>query len=773
MTEVIRYWETPDLKLLNQGLSRLTAMRRKHLFITVNVPLLLRSRRKENAILDTQIIATNMTATILEHLREDPDAACFGKAITFIVKTFARHKALTSDLLANTLSHGFEDLPGCKDRVTPQDFPIASTLRLGVFRNCAKLWLAWYRSIQRLLGSRIASKYSDKDQRKKELSILNAIFDHPADWRLLHHCWAEAVITYQQAADTRIPFGRHAGKRLADVGKREVRWLREKLLSPDQITEQLAALKMSRRPDERDRHKQALRTMHLWRTSTKSHYALRAAHLDQRSVPHSYPAKVKLRLLKPFEHDQLYSELVEHQEFAQEFAKIREQVDLFLDHRLPGYPTVHHIPRTLEEIEELERQYQAALERLDSPYPKNSRRGKPYTPQELEQFEREAREAFQKIAAKFRQKFQPLTYTRTIGEEPYVAAFALLFSPRNRTSHTKMHTLLRSSDELAFSMPEYEYTLAICLHGEYATDHFSPERVGRDLRFINFPETPFIKPPRKSVMFSPIQCGLRQEINHFLPLIEMQRRKQHELHYSNVVQGKNLLLPESKPETALVSAQITSFIGRRGHIRFVAHLCIQKPVPPLRYLPEAVIGFHPYAEGYRYAVLRFDKTVVYGDLNIPTKVLPKTSQAAYSSNYVYTVAHAMIEVATRYRAYIGVEDVRWQRQASLSAGLNRQAFRQPHLKIFQKLWYKSQLAGLLRPRHIRSVGYKDCARCALPDNPSTHGTGKNREGIFTCDRCGGKKNSQDNRALLVACRTIEYLANIRLEENEDSSSMEH
>ena len=749
-------WQMPAREKLLNGLQLLVQRHPKNRIVTIQVALWLQSRRKEQGLLQAQIMATNMTATILEHVREVPEQPVFGKALTFIVKTYQRHQDLTSDLLANELSRGFDDLPGLKTLVSPKAFPLSSSLRMGVYRNCAKMLLAWLSHIQRLITTSMYQTITDKQQRQQEKARIDSMFVKPTDWQSVHSLWANALLVYQQAAETIVPFGRHRGKQLQEVGKREVRWLREKIIDPDMIKEQITQLNiiLRRRPNEHSMQKQALRVQHLWQTTTKRRTSLRARFLDQRQPLRADQPKVKLRVLTTREHERLRSQLLEAQEFAQEFASISTAVDVFLEHKFPRYPTVHAIPTTSAEWEERERQYHAALNKLRTPWERTLKSDN--IEAELERMERHVREEFQQISAAFNQKLQPLSFTRTIGSWPYKPAFALLFS--TEAPATPSNQTVESPPESAGGQKlHYRYLLALCLHGKHAQDHFSPERVGAGLRFINYPETPFVRPPHMSLLFAPIACGLRQEQHHFHEIIEQQRQRQHGHHHTRLEHDPSATLKTSLPESAIGSVTITSAFNHKGHIRFTANLHRSKSVPTIEMYPTAVIGFYEHGDSYRYAVVGFDKAITIQDMFIPADVLPKSNRAAYSENYCYALVVGMIRLAKYYHAYIGIEDARWKRQVHLSHDENRQRFRRPRAKILTILRYKAPLAGVLRPYAVRNIAAKDCACCAILDVDTTRRTGKNQAGVFTCGQCSRTTSILSNGALLVAYRTLDYL----------------
>ncbi len=346
MQDAYRPWIAPPLEDIERGLRLRIARRPKQQIITINVPLLLRSRRKENGILQAQIMATNMTATLLEALREDPTKPQYGKALTFLVKTFEANKQLTADLLANHLSAGFKkkdatptdpdtsehqsdtstkktkkrtpvelEFAGLKSLVNPETFPLSSGLRTGVYRACAQMLLSWFAKIEAVVIEKYVRPIKDKDKRATERKRIQSMFREPTDWRVLHDLWGKALGYYEQAGETKIPFGRHRGKRLTEVGKRELHWLRSKILTPDEIADQLQSLNivLRRLPHERTMRERALRTSHLWQTDTKKRRRISTSFINQRTPQRWSRVPTKFRLMSPSQQEHYRNELLEAQ----------------------------------------------------------------------------------------------------------------------------------------------------------------------------------------------------------------------------------------------------------------------------------------------------------------------------------------------------------------------------------------------------------------------------------------------------------------------------
>ncbi|NJK82218.1 MAG: hypothetical protein HC914_21135 [Chloroflexaceae bacterium] len=151
------------------------------------------------------------------------------------------------------------------------------------------------------------------------------------------------------------------------MGKREVRWLRERLIPVKQARETLKHIEVLLEPEryrenESAQLRRAQQARHPWRRQTGLHRKTRVSRAFQRSLDVQEPL-VRLKTLNDEELLNLHAELGEIIEFASQFAAIREAVDIFLSPAPAQYPTV---PMLLTDAEWREKwlKYDAYLESL-------------------------------------------------------------------------------------------------------------------------------------------------------------------------------------------------------------------------------------------------------------------------------------------------------------------------------------------------------------------------------------------------------------------------
>jgi hypothetical protein len=141
-----------------------------------------------------------------------------------------------------------------------------------------------------------------------------------------------------------VPFGRHRGKTLRQVGKREVRWLRDRLIAEEVARETLQHIEVLLEPErsanEPEQQRAARQARHPWRRQTGIQRKTWVSRAFQRSLDVKAPL-VRLKTLSTAELLPLQAELEEMLEFSIQFAAIRDAVDLFLSPAPARYPTVH------------------------------------------------------------------------------------------------------------------------------------------------------------------------------------------------------------------------------------------------------------------------------------------------------------------------------------------------------------------------------------------------------------------------------------------------
>jgi predicted RNA-binding Zn-ribbon protein involved in translation (DUF1610 family) len=569
-----------------------------------------------------------------------------------------------------------------------------------VYREVARTLLAWYSRIVSTDGDISPGNAPSTAQASTPDADTTTLPD-VVDIVAVHRRWAEQQQPYEAAAQTIVPFGRHRGKTLRQVGKREVRWLRERLIPEDVARETLQHIEVLLEPEraahEPEQQRAARQARHPWRRQTGIQRKTRVSRAFQRSLDVKAPL-VRLKTLSTEELLHLQAELEEMLEFSIQFAAIRDAVDLFLSPAPARYPTVHAL-LTDEQWHARQATYSDYLDTLATHI----------FEEQQAQADQTANDVQSAASDLGRPELQPLTFKRPM--RPGVATFALLYSISTPDADALERTYrrmgaARRERKIAQVLAEgerYRYVLAVVIHGEHAfapvpadqqaddtqengaahsTDedtndvlrigHQPPERfvphVQPGLFYVNYPHTPFTPPKGTSMLLFPVECGEHYHEQEFLRrIIARQRTRQEEdfvaLHEKQreeqasttegaaAQQGSTKKLPDSKeahfPRNApLGSARILSQRTEYGYYDFSVHMPVEDDAPPVVQQIHEVVGFHEHAYGYSYARIDVEGNVLQvGDVAIAPHALPKVGDASYSDNYAYETVKAMIALA--------------------------------------------------------------------------------------------------------------------------------
>lgn len=457
-TPITLDWKLPQDEEIKAALDYFRGRRAKEVVLTIILKLRTESRRKEQALLDAQCYVTNKTSAILEELREEPTNPRTDGAIACLLEMLHREhngeKGDRTDILRDILA------PGFNASIAPDEYTFSSKLRDGVYKNCAHMLLVWYLQI-----TKNTSELTSSDNEPTDNSLENEQNQHASTspsprlvptFTEVYQKWATRVSNYEAACRVRIPFGRHRGKCLDEVGKREVRWLKERLPSEETINQTLAHVNVLLSPSraQTDARKEALLAEHPWWRTPHHQYearpskqrAVRARHIVQRR--HDPPGSpVLLGEMSLTDLQKLRDQLREYQVFAPQFSEIRTAVDTFLDQRPPAYPRVLSVPSTDFERAKRQRLYETELRWFRDPFPSNTPTSKliDYTPADLEALERKAiKRLYREAQAVEEPSLQPITFIRTMRPPTILSTFSLLYS----------------QDKGSF-----KYVLAVSLHG--------------------------------------------------------------------------------------------------------------------------------------------------------------------------------------------------------------------------------------------------------------------------------------------------------------------
>jgi hypothetical protein len=783
-------WPEP----LQTQLTHLLARRQRSMYLTIIFKLILKSRWKENELLWMQVQATNMTAAILAALHEEPGRRRDDGALALITAMFAADdQGKDAKKLRDILSSRFSRRTG----FTVKDFPLTGATRTSVFMKCAEIMLGWYEKLIPSLNLNSERKLvsvvdkGDPQKRKRKLIITTPTLHE------VYETWEQLNTQLQAAEAEEMPFGRNRGTPLGQLGqqRRDLRWIRRRLVSRDiiKLTLQHLAELLTPDPDNRVALLAAKRAFHPWRRAHPNNQRRRRPKPTQQKVrqnavrrsyihQHSYDEpgqRVRLEQLSNPERWRLREELSELLLFAEQFDRIAAAVDTLLLPRIPSFPEVEPFPQVNEQARR-SHEHALALRRFQK-MPRNDSE----TPELMAHRETAARNDWLKSASELTQpKLHPIGFTRT-GRPPDFRSFALLFDRRNGS-------YALSIEVPGKHLPEAE------VHHDY-----------RNLYFVNFPETQFAPKPSKKLIVCALENGYKYHHLRFIrDILQAQYDAQEQ---AWLAQGgvSALTIEECLPpgDAPFSTAEITSRFNSAGYPEFYLHLPV--PVTPLDSLgiPKAIIGLHEHEDGYSYAIQKRSGELILGDLVIPKWVDPYENVRS-SDNYVFETAVAIVKLGIEHRACIGIENSWWKKRTpSLDSGENRAAFARPSREIAGIVHYKAALNGLLTPHFAWGVAPRGCGQCGYGQDKSIpfpagsqpiqqrqplttcptcitqtleqqKGVYRQRctvcerswpmtERIYSCKQCGTTRPRRYNTALIVLHHTIEQLGTNQTEDPEN------
>jgi hypothetical protein len=760
----------PSQALVEEALAHFLKKRPKPQYLTLVFQLVVNSVDKQVALLQAHKYVTNFKIRVLEALREKSGNIEPNHAFDLVLQMLEQlSRKQQEDKGTGTASEVLGILIG--KHFTPfllkDDYYFSSQLRDGAYRECATMLLGWC--------SMFIEEVPDEEQNDEPSGVVQDTVE-PAQSQTavrvlpslerVHELWDQWNEKYRAALAKCVPFGRHKGEMLKQVGKRDRRWILERIPEAEVVEATLAALDtlLGYREVDDPREREAAKMVeHPWRRTLKHERAVRLRHIDMRILDPP-GAHILLGVLKDEEKERLRDELLEQKHNRAVFDELRQALEIAIYDRPPTYPTVRltALPEGDVDRSELLRRYQAAVAWFADPFPtgKTDKSRWEYTPDELADFEADQQgELLKAEAALGLPVLQPLSWKRSLrpGLEEKGFKFALLYDKETGA-----------------------YVLALSVHGRkrlpsvakkkqdyniWMPKHFQPT-VGENLHFVNFPDRAFVVPKQASILMFSLLYGKDYHEHRFLnPALE---RLQTAPDTSPEVAGATLtpVAPEEEPQHSettaaegtsetqskkkpsrgskalIASARVVCRWSEKDGPRFFAHLPIRVPVPTSATIPTTVLGVHEHRDGYSYAVLSLDGSVrAFGDLDINPAVLPHEDDTAYNPNYAMEVATSIVKLAETYNSYIGVEDTSYKRQAGLSRVQNREFFSRPSRKVIKILDYKAQLNErhpLMRPREIDDISEaRDCSRChnRMPEGYQ----GVRRVTYVECPECQGRQ----------------------------------
>jgi hypothetical protein len=663
------------------------------------------------------------------------------------------------------------------NHLTPDDRYFSSKLRTGVYKRCGVTLLNWCSALLSEVASGQNTAIRRKSRRSKDVTqSLGEAESKEALLERMYALLADWDARYKAAQETKLPFGRHKGKTLAEVGRRDLRWLLQRLPGKDVIDttlEYLEILLELRVPKSEREANEAQLAEHPWRRSPPDGLspqvkrAVRVRRMDSRT-PEIKGDLLLLIELDRVEQERLREELLEQQEYRAAFEQICAAVEFMLSSTSPEFPSIPRmaLPDDSLERKDLERDYTAALRWFRAPFPQDtgSKERADYTPEELAELEAVARANLARAAHALESPdFQPVSLKRTMAPiffdpkkkewRPGVYdSFAILYD-----AHTGAYVLALVTRNKRPPLPKLSKQ-RIKTTGANGTMSIAGLPIGEHLHFLNFPAYRFAPPKRNKIMMFSLEYAREYQENEFLiPLIarlraanplaeseqaaliaaqnaaevevesddsadELQVEVKTERDDDEEEQGSTKKDVYRRSRAALGSLDVVCRWDKAGNPRFFAHVPVPFPVPDRATLPERVLGLHEHLYGYSYALLSLaGEVLAAGDLAVNPDVLPRQADSAYNPNYPHEVMAAILKLIERKdcpniyeNVYIGYQDVSVSRTVGISRATNRDRFSRPSQRIHAILEYKAHLHGLLTPRPTSQVSaVRDCSQCGV------------------------------------------------------------
>lgn len=740
LIERARCWNTYPADHVSAALLRHHALKRPPVQFTLQFKLHNPSRRKQRVLLASHEHVTRICGQVLREWQEEPDTAREDGIVATVLKIQSEYKSNHSRYLAEVLKHRFASRKLSEEDTRPvlTDYDIAPTILEGCFRECARMLLLWVNKL------------------KETVSRMEDYKEQPLSWDILTQGWAKLQDVYTRAGATLIPFGRNRNTPLSAHGKREARWLLERLLSTAELERTLDCVNALLSGDPLQ-ELSARFTDHPWKRTTKARRAVRESRMLQRIVD-PFGEKVLLGTLRATELQALRNELLDLREsverqrdllirlksslnetiqIAQSLTDLRNAIETFLSTKPPSYPSIEETSASEECKASLHGDYISSLRWFvleEGDYADKF---------VSESREIRARDRLLKAATKLKPpSFQTIPFIRTM--RPGAGrGFALLFDIVNQ-----------------------QYVLAVSLNRaippSHATETIAQPKVGDNLHYINFPATHFQSSTRIRYELFPLECGQDYQDRFLRDIIVRQLQEQQDLNQRQRVQsGIDISLEESLPSRVpLGFARIACHWNEHRQPEFFLQVVATLPAPDRKPTPTAIVGLHEHETGYSYAIIDADGTVRrVGDISIPRHVDPAYGAKPNTSNYAFETAKSILQIAQESGGLIAFEDTSYRkRRVSVVREENRRTFRRPSARIFDIVTYKANAAGLSLPIRVQGISpSRDCGDCGVRLPKGT----KNLRQTTTvlCPSCGMCNSLLSNSRILVcpSCNAISQI----------------
>jgi hypothetical protein len=734
--------ELPDAAKIQKALEHRSTRRWKPVVLTFEFKIRRPSGPKRARILRTASYVTNVKAQILEHYKEDYTNPRSDGAIALVLSVPGSAANRSNTIGARINSELVAYLP--------PDYRFSSRVRDGACRAAATMMITWVQSIAAFVERREAATDASKqaqatatekpNRRKQASDVLKGLTVEQ-----LYAAWRRQAELYDKAAATLIPFGRHKGVRLDEIGRREARWLISRMLPKEEIARTITLIEQLLQ-EPSNLLSDAAFAPHPYKRNDRRKHALQARRLVQRLIePSPQFEPTLLGLLQADELKALQNELKEMlqtgavrdatldvavlQEALTETAAasasletLEDAFETFLYGKPMNFPSISRVGEEGTISEQAIDEYRASLNWFR---PNLDRLGdvEKYANERLEA---QARDHLARTHGRLSKlKLQPIPFIGTNkprAQKPLTRDCALLFDEKT-----------------------HEYVFAAMLRGQ--ADPLSDEERARrktatpqsTLRYANYPLHKFTMPRTAAIELFPLEWGegsarkrFREKREPLLKaLIEQQRQAQEarfqEALVAEIAQGT---LPEEAQRKAreasleiepiFTTARIVVAPDADGKQAFFVQMTVNMPAAERHPPATTVIGFHEHDAGYSYAVVGLDGRPVrdndgnelVGDLTIPTHVDPLLG-ARTSDNYAFEIANALIRQAGG--ACIGIEETGYKRvKSDLSRERNKAIFQRPSKRIIDIADYKARMAGIPAPLLIRNIApSRDCSACLV------------------------------------------------------------
>lgn len=741
--------ELPPSDIVQKELHRRFTMRWQPVVLTFGLKIRKPSALKSGRLIRTASFVTNLKSRILEHYKEDYLHPRSDGAIALVL-SIDGSESKRSNLIGARIAREF-----VAQRLNDHRF--AARIFDGACRAAATMMITWVQNIAAFIERREAAEPAEKRRNKPSEVLEGLTIDD------IYAGWSRQATLYEQAAKTIIPFGRHKGTPLDEIGRREARWLISRLLPKADLERTLKYVNHLLEHDQ-DLTDDALFAPHPYKTDDRHTRALQARRLIQRVIdPISTSEPTLLGLVQADELAVLRDELQEQiatgatldhtlklselQETlaetiaaSEDLETLQDAFETFLYGKPMNYPSIAQVDPEGGHPTQAVADYQSRLKWF-RPNPDRLGDAEKYADERLEA---RAREHLERASGRLRApKLQPIPFVGTTtpsakGEATNFRDCALLFD--EETGEYVFIAMLRGKDD-PLTNEEIAQRKALPQNAE---------RRGK-LRYANFPLHTFQMPERAAVEIYPLEWGEESARSRFLhkraprlkALIAYQRQAQEELSEAAHASGQSdieALRASLTIEPVFTTARIVLRPNADGKQEFFVQITVKPPAVQRRDPATSVIGIHEHRDGYSYAIIGLDGKPLrgpdgeeqVGDILLPVHVDPDLG-ARKSKNYVHEVSNAIMRQTEG--SFLGIEDTGYRKAKSeLSREHNREIFQRPSKLITTTLDYKARLAGQPAPRLVRNVSpSRDCSACGVRLPKGTSGVSVTYQAA--CPRC--------------------------------------